>query len=343
MLKDIDYIGITEDLFSIQNSDIPEDNIEYARHYGAFGFNSIAVDRLSSAGIDHRQYGDQLAHLDSMYCFSWYTTQLINNIFTNIPRGNCELGNVDEVEVVFEDYHLEQYEAGVYLNALPFIEHVKNLLGIKVFKINCNDRIAEVFEKYFPYIRVGTCKNKVTVYELIERTFNTGGSSAVLKAVKQISGRVVKVKSPTFVGTHWFSNAIFDRGRSIPMGVLINTIGNNPKNLDIMSLQYNNPKIDIEIYNKYSKNKISKVYSNDINTSLLDTIAAVSECYMYVGIQSEVSMIASALCGIPTMITASSPNIYWYILNGLNPYVNVARMRYSGDYEYITDKINKFI
>ena len=66
MLKDIDYIGITEDLFSIQNSDIPEDNIEYARHYGAFGFNSIAVDRLSSAGIDHRQYGDQLAHLDSM-------------------------------------------------------------------------------------------------------------------------------------------------------------------------------------------------------------------------------------------------------------------------------------
>jgi hypothetical protein len=136
---------------------------------------------------------------------------------------------------------------------------------------------------------------------------------------------------------------MFDRYRSIPMGVLINTIGNTEKNLNIMSLQYNDPKLDIELFNKYSKNKIKEVYHNDINTSLVDTISAVSKCYMYVGIQSEVSTIAFALCGIPTMITASSPNIYWYLLNGLNPYINIAKMRYSGDYEYITDKINKFI
>jgi hypothetical protein len=250
---------------------------------------------------------------------------------------------VDEFEIIFDNYHLDKYEAGVYLNALPFIEHIKNLYNIKSIKINCNSRIAEVFEEYFPYIQIGTSNNKVTVYELIERTHITGGNSSVMQAVKQISKRIVKIKDPKYVGTHWFSNTFYDRYRSIPMGVLINTIGNNDKDLEIMSLQYNNPKIDIELFNMYSKNKISQVYNNDINTSLVDTIAAVSECYMYVGIQSEVSMIASSLCGIPTMITASSPNIYWYLLNGLNPYVNVARMRYSGDYEYITNKINKFI
>jgi hypothetical protein len=343
MLKNINYELLQTELFKIQYSNSTEDILEYARHYGVFGYSSIVLDRLIATNQDQSHIEKHLVALDSLESFDDFRSDLIGNNFTNIPRGNCKLDEVDELEVVFDDYHLAAYEAGVYLNALPYIEHIKDLYNIKTIKINCNRRIAEVFEEYFPYIQVGISRNKATVYELVERTSLTGGSSSVMRAVKQISKRVVKVEEPNYVGTHWFSNTFYDRYRSIPMGVLINTIGNSVKDLPIMSLQYNNPKIDIELFNKYSKNQISRVYDNDINTSLVDTIAAVSECYMYVGIQSEVSMIASALCGIPTMITASSPNIYWYILNGLNPYVNVARMRYSGDYEYITDKINKFI
>jgi hypothetical protein len=343
MIKEIDYEMLRKSLLEIQYSKDSNDIIEYAKHYGHFGYNAVTIDKLTGIGVDSKHFEGHLVEVDSLQNFHDFKAKLICNDFTNIPRGNCQLDKVDEFEIIFDNYHLDKYEAGVYLNALPFIEHIKNLYNIKSIKINCNSRIAEVFEEYFPYIQIGTSNNKVTVYELIERTHITGGNSSVMQAVKQISKRIVKIKDPKYVGTHWFSNTFYDRYRSIPMGVLINTIGNNDKDLEIMSLQYNNPKIDIELFNMYSKNKISQVYNNDINTSLVDTIAAVSECYMYVGIQSEVSMIASSLCGIPTMITASSPNIYWYLLNGLNPYVNVARMRYSGDYEYITNKINKFI
>jgi hypothetical protein len=339
----IDYDELRKHLFNIQYSNDVSDKLVYAKHYGHFGYNSICSQYLIDAGADREHINKHLVQIDSLSSSDTFHSDLITNNFTNIPRGNCDLDKVDEVEVVFDNYHLHKTEAGVYLNALPFIEHIKNLYNIKSIKINCNQRIAEVFEEYFPYIQVGTSNNKVTFYELVERTFCTGNSSSVMQAVKQISKRVVKVEEPNYVGTHWFSNTFYDRYRSIPMGVLINTLGNNQKDLDIMSLQYNNPKIDIELFNKYSKNEITYVYDNDINTSLVDTIAAVSNCYAYVGIQSEVSAIAFALCGIPTMITASSPNMYWYLLNGLNPYISLARMRYSGDYQYITDKINKFI
>jgi hypothetical protein len=343
MLNEIDYYKIRHDLLKIQYSKKVDDILEYARHYGALGYSSITAQRLIEAGEDVSHIERHLVQLDSLQQFEGFKTQLIINDFSNIPRGNCLLSEVSEVEIVVDSFHLDNYEAGEYIHLLPYIEHVKNLYNIDTIKINCNKRVAEVFEEYFPYIKVGSSHNKVTNYEVIECVARTGGAAAMLRSIKQISKRIVGEDAPEFVATHWFSNTMFDRYRSIPMGVLINTIGNTEKNLNIMSLQYNDPKLDIELFNKYSKNKIKEVYHNDINTSLVDTISAVSKCYMYVGIQSEVSTIAFALCGIPTMITASSPNIYWYLLNGLNPYINIAKMRYSGDYEYITDKINKFI
>jgi hypothetical protein len=84
-------------------------------------------------------------------------------------------------------------------------------------------------------------------------------------------------------------------------------------------------------------------FDSYIDTPLIDMVEAVGNCNLFVGIQSEASVIAYSLYGIPTIITAGSPNFYWYFLNGHNPYINIARMRFQGDYEHITNRINKLI
>jgi hypothetical protein len=145
------------------------------------------------------------------------------------------------------------------------------------------------------------------------------------------------------LGINWFANNIYDRYRSIPIGTLINTVGNHPKDLGVMSLQYNDPSIEIDIYNKYSKNKIVEVFNNDINTTPVEILNAVAQCYCVVGIQSEPIMMAAWVLGIPTIVTASSPNFYWYFLNQMNPNLHTVQMRFAGDYDYVIKNINKWI
>jgi hypothetical protein len=344
MLKHIDYNVLEKELKQIMNTDDHNDKLECAYHYGHFGFNAYSIKYLEEA-----QYQDENAklkhkvHLDSIYTITENCYGLEVNDFSQIKRGNCNFLESEEFEIVFEGYESNARESGIYIQLLPYIEIIKSRSNVKNIKINCNERLRELFELYFPYIEIGSCKNKVNSHEIVEYVYNIGGSSLLRNSINNISKRLRNNRNKTFLGINWFANTIYDRYRSIPIGVLINTVGSNAKKLKVKSFQYNDPKIEIEIYNRYSKNKIVETFNNDINTSIVEILDAVSECYCFVGIQSEASVIAYSLCGIPTIVTSSSSHFYWYFLNGINPYLNTIRMRFAGDYDYITKGINKLL
>jgi len=343
LLTNIKYLDIFEGMNSIYNSENKEHQKILAYHYGMLGFNAVSAEKMIKCEMNEMHINRHLVHLDSLYYENSWISEVIMNDFSNIPRGNCDLTRTEEFEIIFDDNHLNPREIGIYINILPYINILKNRFNIKSIKINCNDRLKELFEIYFPYIEIGTSKNKVTQYEVLEYVYNNGGSSALRNSIKNISKKLFNNKNPYYVGINWFSNKLSDRHRSIPIGTLINTVGKNKKKLNVMSLQYNETNIETDIYNRHSSNKIKNKFENDINTSVIDILNAVSNCYMFVGIQSEASVMAYSLCGIPTIITSGSPHFYWYFLNQQNPYINIARMRYQGDFGYIEDTINKLI
>jgi hypothetical protein len=289
-------------------------------------------------GMENSHTQSHLYQLDSI--FNQYS---IDRNLDDVKRGNCDFLNTAEYEIVFENYESDPREIGIYIQTLPYIEQLYMQGKIKQVKINCNQRLRELFAKYFPYIEIGTAANKVNYLELMQHIKNTGGAALIRQAIKNISSRININKNPQFIGINWFANNIYDRYRSIPIGTLINTVGNHQKNLSVMSLQYNDPKIEIDIYNSYSKNKILLAFNNDINTTPLEILEAVAQCYCVVGIQSEAIMMSAWLLGIPTIVTASSPSYYWYFLNELNPYLHIAQMRFAGDYDSVIKYINKWI
>ena len=343
MLKEIDYDIFLKELNQIKNSEKMDDMIETAYHYGHFGFNSITAEKLIKAKVPQQHIEKHLVQLDSIHNHETDQGELIVNDYSNIKRGNYNYTHIDELEIVFSGYDKEQREVGIFINLLPYIEILKNKFNIKKIKLNCSDRLQDLFHIYFPYIEIGESEIKTSQYEVMEYVYFNGGSSAIRNSVKNISKRMRNNKNSIYTGINWFSNNIFDRYRSVPIGTLINTVGNHPNDLRIKNFQYNKPDLEIEIYNRYSKNKIVDSFDSYIDTPLIDMVEAVGECSLFVGIQSEASVIAYSLYGIPTIITAGSPNFYWYFLNGHNPYINVARMRFQGDYEHITQKINKLI
>ncbi len=344
MLKELDYEFLLSELNSIKNSKNNDYLLECAYHYGHFGFNAYAIKYLEEA-----QYQEENAklkhkvHLDSLYSIQEENSNLSVNDFSNIKRGNCNFLECEEFEIVFDGYDNTGRESGIYIQLLPYIEILKHRANIKSIKINCNERLRELFQLYFPYIEIGSSENKVNSYEIVEYVYSIGGSSLLRNSINNISKRLKNNKNKKFLGISWFANTLYDRYRSIPIGVLINTVGSNIKDLNVKSFQYNDPKIEIEIYNRYSKNKILETFDNDINTSVVEILDAVSECYCFVGNPNEMSVIASSLCGIPTIVTSSSPHFYWYIINELNPYLNTIRMRFAGDCDYITKGINKLL
>ena len=338
MQTEIDYKKLKQELDVIYNqSESPDHKVKVAYHYGHFGFNAVTAKILIELGID--QYLAHMKQLDSIYVNSPWG----KNNYSDIQRGNCNFLNTNDYEIVFSNYVNDPREIGIYIQALPFIEYLHMQGKIKSVKINCNERLRELFAKYFPYVQIGTAANKVNHLEIMHYVHATGGASLIRQAIKNISNRIITDKTPRFVGINWFANNIYDRYRSIPIGTLINTVGAHPKNLAVMSLQYNDPKIEIDIYNRYSKNKIIEVFDNDINTTPLEILDAVAQCYCVVGIQSEAIMMAAWLLGIPTIVTASSPNLYWYFLNQLNPNLHIAQMRFAGDYEQVYKNINKWL
>jgi hypothetical protein len=339
-MLEIDYDKIKIDLKNLLQSKNKNDQLEVAYHYGHFGFNAICLQYLIKA--NHTE----IKHLFNHWCqidAVKNPSKIARNDFSEIVRGNWNFSFVEELEVEFSEYVTDQREIGIYIQALPYIELIYNLGLVKKIKINCNERLRELLKIYFPYIEIGTCLNKVNRYELIEYVNQHGGAASIRRTILNISSRIRTNKNPSYIGINWYANNIYDRYRSIPIGTLINTVGNHQKNLSVKSLQYNDPHIEIDLYNTYSKNKIVEVFNNDINTSAIEILDAVAQCYCVVGVQSEAIMMAHCLLGIPTIVAASSPNFYWYFLNELNPFLHIAQMRFTGDYEYVIKTINKWL
>jgi hypothetical protein len=343
MLKQIDYDIFLKELNNIKNSNDKNDMLETAYHYGHFGFNSITAQKLINAKADNRHIEKHLVQLDSTYTYSVENVDLEINDYSNIIRGNYNFKDIDVLEIFFPDYEDNKREVGIFINLLPYIEIIRNKFNIKTIKIDCSDRLQDLFSIYFPYIKIGKSDIKTSQFEIMEYVYFNGGSSAIRNSVRNISKRMRNNRNPIYTGINWFSNNIFDRYRSIPIGTLINTVGNHSVDLKVKNFQYNKPELELDIYNRYSKNKIVDSFDSYIDTPLIDLVEAVGECNLFVGIQSEASVIAYSLYGIPTIITAGSPNFYWYFLNQHNPYINIARMRFQGDYEHITNRINKLI
>jgi len=338
--KEINYEKLVKDLSILGQSDNKEDKLLYAYHYGNFGFNAIAAQKLIECDIDYVHVAGHLNQLDSFYPEPDYYSKPAKNDYSSIPRGNVNLKECKTFQITFDFYDDCERECGVYLSSLPYIELIKNKLNCEKIYLNCSERMRELLEKYFPYIEIGTCENKITQFEMLEYVYNNGGSELVKNCVLNIANRISK-KQKKYVGINWFSNILRNRYRSIPIGTLINTVGSHSKNLDVLCMQYNNPYIEIEIFNRHSKNKITKKFDSDLNTPLLDVVEAIDECHSFVGIQSEASIIAYSLFAIPTIVTASSPCFYWFGLNDLNPFLIPARMRFQGDYDFIINCINK--
>jgi hypothetical protein len=340
MKNQYDYLSLRKDLIEIYNSDNIEDKLKLAYHYGNFGFNSIAAKFLIEANVDK-------FHINShLYCLDSYHLEepLDANIFSKNILTDVDLSKVETIQIVCENYDNHSREIGLYIHLIPYIEILVKKYKIKNIYFDCNPRLHDFLEKYFPHIKIGKHENKVTIFDIVNEVIKLGGSSLLRNSIREISKKFVKPEiEKKYVGINWFANNLLERNRSISIGVLINTVGNSDKNLEIKSLQYNNPELEIETFNRYSKNKISEIFYNDINTSVLDIVDSLVDCKVFVGIQSEASVIAFSLYGIPTIVTSSSSSMYWYFINGLNPYIKCAKMRFQGDYESVAKTIFKFL
>ena len=242
MLKEIDYDVLEKELDKIKNSEKIDDMIETAYHYGYFGFNSITAEKLIKANVPQQHIEKHLVQLDSIHNHETNQGELIVNDYSNIKRGNYNYTQVDELEIVFSEYNKTQREVGIFINLLPYIEILKSKFNIKKIKIQCSDRLQDLFDIYFPYIEIGQSDIKTSQYEVMEYVYFSGGSSAIRNSVKNISKRMRNNKNPIYTGINWFSNNIFDRYRSVPIGTLINTVGNHPVDLKVKNFQYNKPE-----------------------------------------------------------------------------------------------------
>ena len=337
MLKQTDYLKIRDELIRLYNSPDPQDKMELAYHYGNFGYNSLAVKFMQESNMHEFHIQRHLNQLDSIYT-DYPAAQGVYN-----EAKQQDFSKLQSFQIVCQNYDNHSREAGLYIHLIPYLEVLKSRYDIQTVYFDCNPRLADFFEKYFPYVKIGTAPDTVTMWDIVDHVQNLGGASLLRTQILKISKRIRGNRIPKFVGMNWFCNTLLERYRSLPIGMLINTIGNHKTNFEIKSLQYNDPVIDIEIYNRYSKNKIVGNFYNDIDTPILDIVDAVADCKMFIGVQSEASVIAFSLFAIPTIVSSSCPAMYWYFINQINPYIKPARMRFAGDYEYTTKIINKYL
>lgn len=338
------YRDLQNELVHKANYGTAEDKEYCIGQYASLGIYSYALKLAIENNSDSTTINALRARMDASYRPISMLSDITNNIIPVVTEHtNCDLVKCDSLEVVFPHYDESSGETGYFIHFLPYIETLKQKNPNLRVKINTGRRLEELFSIYFPYIENGTHVNKINYIELIKYVESLGGASVLRNTIRSIADRIVYNKTARTMGINWYANDINNRDRSIPLGVLINTIGNNDKNLNIKSLQYNNITSDIETFNNYSKNKITSVFSNDIHTSIVDILRAVAQCSCFVGIQSEAAVMAYSLCGIPTIVTSNSPHFYWYFLEDRNPYLNIARMRFAGDYDGITKKINRLI
>jgi len=340
MIRQFDYKKLQHELLQKYNSENKTDQFEIAYHYGHFGFNAIAAKYLKLADKQVPYADDHLAQLDSFYNTAYPSAQLRNKF-----RYNQDFSKLKTFQIVCPYYDDHNRETDMYVFLIPFIQALRTKYSnIETVYFDCkHNRLQDLFKKYFPFIHIGTASIAVSSYDVMDEVKKLGGAALLRAEILKISHLIRGIKQPQFVGINWFSNAIWEKHRSIPIGTLINTVGAHENNLQVMSLQYNNLQTEIDIYNRYAKNKIIQTFDNDINTSVLDMVNAVSQCRLVIGIQSEVLVLACSLLGIPSLVTANSPVMRWYLESQLNPFVQSTVMRFIGDHEYVCTRINKFL
>lgn len=340
MTQQIDYNKLQHELLQIYNSKNKQDQFELGYHYGHFEFNAIAAKYLKLANSPQHLVDAHLAEIDSLHETVYPPAQLRNKF-----RYNQDFSKLKTFQIVCPCYDDHNRETDMYVFLIPFIQALRTRYSnIETVYFDCkHNRLQDLFKKYFPFIRIGTASIAVSSYDVLDEVKKLGGAALIRAEILKISNLIRGTKQPQFVGINWFSNAIWEKHRSIPIGTLINTVGAHENNLQVMSLQYNNLQTEIDIYNRYAKNKIIQTFDNDINTSVLDMVKAVSQCRLVIGIQSEALVLACSLLGIPSLVTANSPVMRWYLNPQLNPFVHCASMRFIGDHDYINTRINKFI
>lgn len=315
-----------------------------AYYYNDLGLHSYGLKIFNELGINNAIIDSNCrAHMDSSFIPIDDSSEVAHFLYPYQNVTNCKVLDVDEVEVVFPGYETPGRESGLFIQTLPYIEALKKINpDLKVY-MQCSDRVSVLFDKYFEYIQTGQHSNKIHCYDLFKAVKERGGPSLLRPAVLNISRRISPHPESQYIGINWYANDIRNQSRSIPIGTLINSVGNHKLDLNIKSLQYNNIETDIDVFNKYSKNKIISKVDSNIDTTIVEIIESLKDCYCFVGIQSEAAVIAYSLLGIPTIVTASTPHMYWYFHNSMNPFLNTVRMRFNGDYEYVNRRIHRLL
>ena len=272
--------------------------------------------------------------------------------FTGLTTSNW---NFCETKYLYFDFDAKdelKYELGIFFVFLPIINYYKHKFNIKYIYLCVTEKLNPFIEKYFPYIKNIKAKDREYVkskipyigkhYSYIKFFEDECGEENIKSSIKNIQDTVIKHKKNTNkLGFLWYSNSMLYQEKSIPIGVVINTLGNNKKNLNLKCLQYNDCNEEIELFNENSKNKINDVFYNDFNTNICDIVDAVIDCKAIVGTSNFV-LIASAL-GIPTLLTGSSPHHHWYARSKILPYLTTTNMNFCGDYEGLYKSIYDFV
>jgi hypothetical protein len=333
----VNYSDILSEVISTsKNKNISKiDNDYLAYHYAWLGFPERALHYLNKLNVSEELKINQKISIDSEYYIDNFYHDLINHDYSRIPSIECEMpDNLSELEILFLP---EELDTGLLINCLPYIETFKTIFNIKKIKIDTSDYYDSFFKKYFDYIETGNNdKNKIYFYQILE--FLHVNNVSIEESLKEISNRFKSTKK--YIGIFWYSNNLFDKNKSLPIGIFINTTGNYA---NVKSLQYNYPDVEIELYNKYSKYEIEEVFNSDYNTSLLDIIEGMLDCKCYVGVSGVFAHIASSLLNIPTLILTGAPNTYWFWIYSEKQNTKLSRMRFIGDYATINYDIDEFL
>ena len=265
-------------------------------------------------------------------------------------KGNW---NFTDTKNLFMDFNIgdTRQEIGVPFVHLPLMTYLIEKYNIENLFVEVREDFKVFFEKYFPKIKVisniSNIKTQMpwtTAYEARinlhrEQNYKELLIDQMNKNRKMVSDLINKKSNK--VGILWFSNDIKRHEKGVPIGVLINTIGNTDKKIEIKSLQYNHPENEIRIFNKYAKNKIKDIFDNDLSATVQDLVEATFDCKAIIG-TSNVTLIASAF-GIPTLLVTGYTMHHWYVNDDIIPGVEYTEMKYRGDWNHVNEKINRFI
>jgi len=271
---------------------------------------------------------------------------------SNFIKTNWDFKNTKYLFFDFDFEDIDSPEVGLFFVYLPIIQYFKNTYKIKKIYVCVTEKLNGLLNRYFPYIEnvkpkdVEYVKSKINFigrhYSYL-KFFNMSNCHSILKKeIENIRNIIIENKKQSNkLGFLWYSNAMESQCKTIPIGVLINTLGNNKKNLNLKCLQYNDAQEEIELFNKESTNKISDIFYNDLDTDICDIVDAVVDCKAIVGTSNFV-LIANCL-GIPALLTSSTPHHHWYASSYILPHLSTTNMNFSGDYEGLYKSIYDFV